>query len=151
MRKKLIFIWFFLLVSTVGFAQSTWIDFDQAYFKVATSEDGIHRITFTTLSASGINPSSIDPRNIRMFHRGQEVAIYVQGEQNGRFDPNDFIDFYGKRNDGELDKKLFPNPAHVGNIMYNQHNDSTAFFSPLVLHREKEWAQGPARQPAVRM
>jgi hypothetical protein len=128
MFKKLVLIWLTLLVPMLGFSQSAWIDYSQPYYKVSTAEDGIHRITFTSLSASGINPSAVDPRNIKLFHRGEEVAIFVQGEQDGRFDPNDFIDFYGKKNDAELDKKFFSDPSHLGNRLYNQHNDSTAFF-----------------------
>ncbi|PRY88117.1 C25 family cysteine peptidase [Mongoliibacter ruber] len=143
MRKLFVFIALCVLLSAVGFAQSSWINYGQTYYKIATSEDGIHRITFTSLSASGINPSNIDPRNISLYHRGQEVAIYVQGEQNGRFDPNDFIDFYGKRNDGELDKNLFSNPAHLGNVMYNQHNDSTAFFLTIGNTPGKRMASRP--------
>lgn len=144
MVKRLISIWFcFFLLATIGHGQSGWINYGQPYYKIPTAEDGIHRITFTSLSASGINPSSIDPRNIRLYHRGEEVAIYVQGEQDGRFDPNDFIDFYGKRNDAELDKKFFSNPDHVGNIQYNQHNDSTAFFLTIGNSPGKRMATRP--------
>jgi hypothetical protein len=120
-----------ILVMTSTFfaeAQNGWIDYDRFYYKIPTAEDGIHRITFASLSSAGINPNTLDPRNIRLYHRGEEVAIYVEGEQDGRFDTNDFIDFFGKRNDATLDAKLFNDPSHVGNIMYNHHNDSTAFF-----------------------
>ncbi|MCH7401007.1 C25 family cysteine peptidase [Belliella kenyensis] len=108
--------------------QTNWIDYGQTYYRIPTVEDGLHRLSFTTLSASGIAPSTIDPRNIRIFHRGEEVAIHIEGEQDGRFDQHDFITFFGKRNDGTLDAKLYTDPSHVGNTLYNTHNDTTAYF-----------------------
>ncbi|WP_373521620.1 C25 family cysteine peptidase [Aquiflexum sp.] len=128
MLRTILYLLIVGLSLSVGFAQTEWIDYNQTYYKIPTASDGIHRINFTSLSASGINPNVIDPRNIRIFHRGEEVAIFVQGEQDGRFDPADFIDFYGKKNDGTLDVKFFKDPAHVGNIKYNMHSDTTAFF-----------------------
>jgi len=126
--KHIFFIWILMAVTFAVRAQSEWIDFSKTYYRIPTSEDGVHRISFTALSASGINPNVIDPRSIRVFHRGKEVSIFVAGEQDGKFDPNDYIDFFGKRNDGFLDAQLYKNPAFVGNTEYNTHNDTTAFF-----------------------
>ncbi|MCH6199463.1 C25 family cysteine peptidase [Aquiflexum sp. LQ15W] len=131
MAKRLFFSVMAVLFSALAFGQGGWINYDQTYYKISTASDGIHRINFTSLSASGINPNVIDPRNIRVFHRGEEVAIFVQGQEDGKFDPSDFIDFYGKKNDGTLDAKFYKDPAFQGNTMYNIHNDSTAFFLTL--------------------
>lgn len=128
MLYRLVLVFLGMTLATFGFSQAEWIDYDQTYYKINTASDGLHRLNFTSLSASGINPNVIDPRNIRIYHRGEEVSIFVQGEQDGRFDPTDFIDFYGKRNDATLDAKFFKDPAHVGNILYNSHNDTTSFF-----------------------
>ncbi|GAF70404.1 unnamed protein product, partial [marine sediment metagenome] len=65
------------------------------------------------LTASGLNPGEIDPRTIKIFNNGgtmlpenidderidglMEIAIRVIGEEDGKFDPNDYILFYGKR------------------------------------------------------
>ncbi|GAB2631982.1 putative type IX secretion system sortase PorU2 [Belliella aquatica] len=128
MKTKVVYTFLCLLIAASLSAQTNWINYDNTYYRIPTAEDGIHRLTFTTLSASGINTSGLDPRDIRLYHRGEEVAIHIQGENDGRFDQNDFLEFYGKRNDGSLDRKLHKDPSHVGNIMYNTHNDSTAFF-----------------------
>jgi hypothetical protein len=142
-----------LITSTVfAKAQNAWIDYSRPYYKIPTVEDGIHRITFASLSSAGINPNTLDPRNIRLYHRGEEVAIYIEGEQDGRFDTNDFIDFFGKRNDATLDAKLFNNPNHVGNIMYNHHNDTTAFFLTItqgVPGKRMPVRQAPSSSPLV--
>ncbi|MFD2202450.1 C25 family cysteine peptidase [Shivajiella indica] len=140
------------MLSDFAKAQTGWIDYTRPYYKIPTVEDGIHRITFASLSSAGINPNTLDPRNIRLYHRGEEVAIYIQGEQDGRFDTNDFIDFFGKRNDATLDFKLFNNPDHVGNIMYNHHNDTTAFFLTItqgIPGKRMTQRQAPAASPLV--
>lgn len=111
-----------------AYSQESWIDFGQFYYKIPTSTDGIHRLNYATLAAAGINPSVIDPRHIRLYHRGKEVAIHVSGQEDGSFDTQDFIDFFGRRNDGTLDAKLYKEPSHPGNSQYNIHSDSTAFF-----------------------
>lgn len=109
-------------------AQNEWIDYAKTYYKITTSKDGIYRINFAALASAGINPAVVDPNHIRMYFRGEEVAIHIEGSQDGSFDANDYIDFFGRRNDGTLDKKLYKEPTHVGNVAYNTHNDSTAFY-----------------------
>ena len=127
-RKFVIAFLFGWLLSQVLVAQSNWIDFSRTYYKIPTSSDGIHRINFAALASAGINPSVINPNHIRMYFRGEEVAIHIEGAEDGSFDSNDYIDFFGRRNDGTLDAKLYRDPSHVGNIAYNTHNDSTAFY-----------------------
>lgn len=117
-----------MMLHFLAFAQSEWIDFSKTYYKIPTSKDGIHRINFAALASAGINPSSVNPNHFRMYFRGEEVAIHIEGAEDGRFDPTDYIDFFGRRNDGTLDAKLYKDPSHVGNTAYNTHNDSTAFY-----------------------
>lgn len=105
-----------------------WIDYDRDYYKIPTASDGVFRLSYTTLSASGIPVESIDPREIRVFHRGREVAVTIQGEADGRFDQEDFLEFIGRRNDARLDEGLYDNPDWIPNPYYNTYNDTTAFF-----------------------
>ncbi|GAA0880038.1 hypothetical protein GCM10009119_30080 [Algoriphagus jejuensis] len=113
---------------TVSAQIPVWYDYSLTYYKIPTAQDGIYRVSAATLQASGINVANLDPRMIRVFHRGQEVAIHVEGESDGKVDPQDFIDFYGIRNDAELDKKLYSKFTTVPNPYYNTHSDTTAFF-----------------------
>jgi len=85
------------------------------WYKVAVQFTGIHRITYNDLSGMGINPSSIDPRNLRVYGNGggmlpepcsafryddlMENTIFVYGEADGSFDPGDYILFYGESPD----------------------------------------------------
>lgn len=80
-------------------------------YRLAIPKTGIYRINRATLLTMGINPTEIDPRRIRIFS-GEggtlpqansaprtglaELAIFVQGEQDGRFDTDDFILFYAQ-------------------------------------------------------
>src|SRR5690606_41519315 len=68
------------------------------------------------------------PRNIRLYHRGEEVAIHIEGENDGIFDTDDYIDFYGMRNDATVDKLLYTDFEQLPNPYFNTTSDTTAFF-----------------------
>ncbi|MFH1161069.1 MAG: type IX secretion system sortase PorU, partial [bacterium] len=82
------------------------------WYKFAVSSNGIYRITYQDLLQADINPSSVDPRTIRLCGNGggmlpeannapriddlQELAIRVVGEDDGQFNEGDYILFYGE-------------------------------------------------------
>ncbi len=82
------------------------------WFKVAVHADGIYRLDRTFFKNAGIDPLSIDPRNIRVFGTGggmlpvqnsaprpddlTELAIGVEGESDGVFDSTDVVWFFAK-------------------------------------------------------
>ncbi len=82
------------------------------WYKIQIIEDGIYKIDKRFLESVGINTNSIDPRNIRIFGNGggmlpqlnkaprydglQENAIMVVGENDGVFNNDDYVLFYGK-------------------------------------------------------
>lgn len=117
-----------LMLASANAQDPVWYDYSLTYYKIPTAKDGIYRISANSLQASGINTATVDPRMIRVFHRGKEVAIHVEGENDGKIDPQDFIDFYGIRNDAELDKKLYSKFPTVPNPYFNTYTDTTAFF-----------------------
>ena len=83
-------------------------------YKIAVSENGIYKLDYNFLKNSlGIaNLDNIDPRNIQVLGNGggivpesnnanypddlQENAVTVVGENDGKFDTNDYILFYGQ-------------------------------------------------------
>ncbi|MCX2740147.1 C25 family cysteine peptidase [Pontibacter anaerobius] len=65
---------------------------------------------------------------MQLFRRGKEVAIYVAGEADGRLDAQDYMEFYGERNDGVLDQELYKNPAHQVHQLHSMYTDSAAYF-----------------------
>ncbi len=68
-------------------------------FKAFVYQDGIHTITYQNLVDAGFNVGE-DPRALRMYFMGQEIPIYLAGEDDGSWNPGDFIDFYGEKNTG---------------------------------------------------
>ena len=82
------------------------------WYKIRVNQTGINKITYDDLLNMGINVSSINPKNLRIYGNGggmlpesnlistyddlQENAIIVVGEDDGSFDKNDYILFYGE-------------------------------------------------------
>ncbi|MCD4774161.1 MAG: type IX secretion system sortase PorU [Bacteroidales bacterium] len=82
------------------------------WYKVKVSENGIYKITYSELVNMGIDAGSVDPRNIRIYGNGGgmlpeanhieidddliENAIFVHGEEDGKFNQSDYILFYGE-------------------------------------------------------
>jgi flagellar hook assembly protein FlgD len=125
---RLIFIGIFFFLPSLAWAQfgNGWINFSQAYYKIPVIQDGVYRITKANLDAAGI--TGINPRQIQLFHRGVQHAIYVEGEIDNSLDSGDFIEFYGKRNDGFLDSNLYAVATRQVNKYYNLYSDTTAYF-----------------------
>lgn len=105
-----------------------WINHHQQYVKIQVAQDSIYKITYQDLQQAGFPLSSVNPRTLQLYHRGREQAIYVEGEENNAFDPSDFILFYGKKNDGALDKELYISPDAQPHPYYNLYSDTTAYF-----------------------
>jgi len=105
-----------------------WIKTAQRYYKISTGADGIYRITYDDLVNADIPINTINPANIQLFHRGDEMAIFVKDQNTGAFNEDDYIEFYGKSNDGTLDKELYVTPEAHSNNYYNLFSDSTAYF-----------------------
>ncbi len=130
-RKFLICV-IVLISQLFSYAQvfnNEWINYDQQYFRITLSKDGLYRLTYSELLTAGIPVNTIDPRNIQLFHNGTEQYIYIEGEGSlGVFDPNGYIEFYGKRNRGELDSVFFRFPDNRINPDYSFYNDTSSYF-----------------------
>lgn len=84
------------------------------WYKIAVKEEGIYKISASFLKNIGINIDQVNPKTIKIFGNGgamlpqsnaaprkddlQENAIKVIGEQDGRFDNEDYILFYANGN-----------------------------------------------------
>lgn len=65
-------------------------------YKMQVDEDGLYRLTYTDLADAGLPVDTLDPRTLKVWEQGEEVAILVQGEDDGSFDPGDVLIFYGR-------------------------------------------------------
>lgn len=66
----------------------------QTMIKLGIQEEGWYRVAQPELVAAGLAPT-INPRFLRLFVAGEEVPLVVVGEEDGHFDPQDGIEFYG--------------------------------------------------------
>lgn len=128
MIKNITLIFIFCCTSIFAQNQNEWIVYNQNYFKFPIVKNGVYRIDFQQLISAGVNINGIDPRNFQIFAKGKELAIYVQGESDGVFDANDFIEFYGEGNDGWYDHELHSDSSHVFNHHISMFTDSLYHF-----------------------
>ncbi len=109
-----------------------WVNADQPHFKFDITREGVYRISYQVLSdaiaANGFNLSTIDPRNLQIFARGQQQFIFVGGEGDGVFDQNDYVEFYAYGNDGTYDTPIYDVPSNHGNPYYSHFNDTISYF-----------------------
>jgi len=61
--------------------------------KIFIKEEGWYRVRQPELVEAGLNPK-VNPKKLQLFVDGQEEAIRVVGQDDRRFDPQDFIEFY---------------------------------------------------------
>lgn len=104
-----------------------WIRYGQPYFKILVANDGIYRIPYSTLAEQGVPVENVAGAQFQLFRLGEEVPLYTTTE--GIFGVNDFIEFFGARNRGELDRHLYRNPdTEMLNPLYSIATDTSAYF-----------------------
>src|SRR5690349_2512900 len=128
--KKIAVLGLFLsaLIQVNAQVGNEWINFNQSYFKIPIGKDGIYKLGYAELQAAGFPVASVAPKNIQLFHRGVEQAIYIEGEGDGQFNAGDFIEFYGRQNDGTLDAELYKPASSQPHKYYNLYSDTTSYF-----------------------
>ncbi|HEY3429675.1 MAG TPA: C25 family cysteine peptidase, partial [Cyclobacteriaceae bacterium] len=128
--KSTVFAFFAFFALHQAFAQygNEWIQYNQSYFKIPVGKDGIYRLTYTDLQSAGFPVNTIDPRRIQIFHRGVEQRILVQGENDAVFHPADYIEFYGRKNDGTNETELYQPASAQPHPYYSLYSDTTAYF-----------------------
>lgn len=124
----------FIFLGTPLFSQTSgneWINFGVSgkYYIIKVAQDGIYRIDYTTLASAGIPVGSVNPKNFQVYGREKEQFIFVKGEQDNSFDPGDYIEFYGKKNDGSLDSLLYTGgSASMPSADYSLYNDTICYY-----------------------
>jgi hypothetical protein len=131
---------------------STWFRYDLVYYKISTAKEGIYRIGYEALANTGMPMQQINPKFFRLYHRGKEVALHVDGEEDSRFDTVDFIDFLGLKNDATLDLLLLEDGLSISNPFVNTFSDTTAFFLTYTageLGKRMEYLPSPVHRFAM--
>lgn len=129
--KKLVTLLTFFLLSLPVFSQENgneWINYNQEYFRLKIFNTGIHKLTYETLNAAGVDFTSITPQQFQIFGKQKQLPIYINGGDDNSFDPGDYILFFGESNDGWLDSLLYVNPDGIGNPGYSLYSDTISYF-----------------------
>lgn len=117
MVRNIIITIFFVIYSYFAVGQNSVLSTGK-WYKIGISKTSVYKIDRTILRKLGVNTSKVDPRNIRLFGSNfegilpqdnsesrpfdlSEIAIYVSGESDGKFDKDDYILFYVKGADKE--------------------------------------------------
>lgn len=82
------------------------------WYMMSMTSTGMYKITYSELVEMGVPVTTINPKDIRVYHNGGgvlpmlnsayrhqdlvEIPIYVSGENDGSFDENDYIVFYAR-------------------------------------------------------
>jgi hypothetical protein len=65
-------------------------------WRVKVRADGMYQMTYTDTLNAGLPVDTLVPSTFQMYYLGQEIPIYVVGEEDEHFDPTDSIIFYGQ-------------------------------------------------------
>jgi hypothetical protein len=110
-------------------AGNEWITYGQAYYKFTVNADGVYRIPEATLSAAGISGEAAGNK-VRIYSMGRQVPLYVSTD--GVFGPTDYIEFYGYKNRGEMDRHLFAKPdSNMLNPAHSMYTDKRVYYLTL--------------------
>jgi len=64
--------------------------------KITVKEKGMYKLSYDDLIDAGFDASAIDPRTIAMTNKGNDIAIFIEGEDDGVFNTSDSVIFYGE-------------------------------------------------------
>lgn len=90
-------------------------------YRLIVNKDGVYRIGFFEFQDAEFPQEffAADPRTFRLFNKGREVPIYVRGEQDGRFNRDDYVEFIGEAHRLALSD---PNRPEMYNDPYTDEN-----------------------------
>jgi hypothetical protein len=110
------------------------------WFKFAVEKRGVHKIDFNLLRNAGLDLSNLDPRKLRLYGQGGgmlpqanatprpndlvENAIFVSGEDDGKFDSGDFILFFAEG----ADEVRFDTQRNTFYYEHNLYADKNFYF-----------------------
>ena len=107
-----------------------WINYSQSYYVVKVAEDGLYKITSTSLIEAGLPPDSIIGDRLAIMLLGEEQSIFTSSK--GTFQQDDYILFNGLKNRGELDAELYADQAKMQlNPLYSLYSDTSYYYITL--------------------
>ncbi|WP_282071746.1 type IX secretion system sortase PorU [Polaribacter atrinae] len=112
MRKHYVTLFFIFLIQVISAQTTNSVLSTGDWFKFSVDTTGVFKIDRSLLQQIGISTNGLNPKKISIYGNGgcllpvlnsdaryddlQENAIYIEGEDDGSFDSNDYILFYAK-------------------------------------------------------
>ncbi len=87
-------------------------------WRIYVRETSMIRLTGAYMHLMGVPLDQITPWDLHIYNKGREIPIVVEGQEDGRFDEYDYIDFFGERNEKTFIHKepsLYEDPYSVEN------------------------------------
>ena len=125
MRKIIIAL--LLITATASQAQlnNSWLDYNKTYYKFKLGKTGLYRINQSLLNSLGLTNTPAE--YFQLWRNGEQVRIYTSAP-SGPFNANDYIEFWGKMNDGVPDKELYMKPTFQMCDSFSLHTDTASYF-----------------------
>jgi hypothetical protein len=102
-----------------------WINYGQSYYKFKLHQNGFYRIPVSSLTNVGL-PVSVQGDHLQVFKDGIEIPIFVSA--SAVLTSTDYIEFYGEKANGNLDKRLFQDTIYQLNPNQNLTSDTSYYF-----------------------
>src|SRR3569833_3011103 len=121
----------FLLLVTLGLSAQSynneWIDFSKTYYKFKVPSTGVYRITRAVLASVNTGLENTPVQQFQLFRNGQEVPIYTS-VASGPLGATDYIEFWGRMNDGAPDQALYRSPTYQHTQKWSLETDTATYF-----------------------
>ena len=125
MRKLLLTLFILTAVASNAQINNSWIDYNKSYYKFKVGKSGLYRISQAALSALGMG--STPAEYFQLWRNGEEVRIFTS-TTTGPLSSSDYIEFWGKMNDGIPDKTLYRQAGFQLSDSFSIHSDTAAYF-----------------------
>ncbi len=66
-------------------------------FEIKVEQDGVYRVTYESLAAAGLRRDPVRASELSIQSQGHDVALFIEGGEDGDFGPGDSILFYGEK------------------------------------------------------
>jgi hypothetical protein len=101
-----------------------WINFNQTYYKFKVGANGLYRIPQSTL-ANGLAGAQV--QNLKLWRNGQQVIFY-SSVAAGTLGPSDYLEFWGRANDGKPDRPLYRDSLYQHTDKISLQTDTAVYF-----------------------
>ncbi len=68
-------------------------------FKIKVKQSGLYKISYSDLIEADFPIDQVQMKNLAVYNKGVEIPVYIESHRDGSFDSNDYLEFWGKKNE----------------------------------------------------